>query len=137
MNLFRFPFLFSGFLLLSCVSNVFAQKAKPVKIIDPGELYSTYELLQTEKDEIYKQVNPAEYEQILKYCTEESWPEGINTLDERLAHVDGILSYKIFKVAELDESFILKIPAKQNSKMKGDLKPKHDFYFIISKKGVE
>lgn len=137
MKYFKTPISIAAILICCAATTAFSQKAKPIKIVDPGELYSTYDLQQTEKDEISKQVKSGEYEYILTHCNEDSWPEGINTLDERLENVEAIKNYKAFKVAKLDAIYVVKIPAKDNKKIKGDMKPEHDFYFIIGEKGIE
>jgi len=123
--------------LLAFAAFAYAQKGKPVKIIDPGELYSTYEFTEDEKAELKKQVKEAEYDKILNHYTEKKWPAGIDDLNERTDNPDKIKQYKVWIIATLQDKYVLKIPSAKNKHMPDEMVDDFDFYFVIGKSGVE
>ena len=81
-------------------------------------------------------MKPAELENILKYHTEDTWPEGINTLDERTGIPDKMKEYKVVQAAKFGDKCVLKIAVKKNKHMPADMVGDHDFYFIMGSAGV-
>src|SRR5258706_16453643 len=62
---------------VSCILS-FRGFTQEMVINNPGQLYSTYKFTEPEKETIKKQVSSYEFEKVLKYCNEGSWPSGIS-----------------------------------------------------------
>ena len=129
-------------LLLVCliwvfsISALFAQKRVKVSIIDPGQLYSTYEF---SEGELEATSLPAKIQKdIITYGVESNWPESIQGLGFRTDNPEKMKKYKVYKIAEINENrCILVVPAKENKKMPKGMKPSRDIYFIMGLDGIE
>lgn len=130
--------LFALLALLLVSTSLFAQfKAKrSVKISDPGQLYSSYNLSREDENAIRKQVGDEGLSLIKSACHEEQWPKGIAAFDDRQKAREKIKQYKAFVVAQFSDKYILWIPAKKNKRMDDEMKSPNDFFFIVGKKGV-
>lgn len=141
-------FLPLAILFLLYSSSVFAQstykthglKCKATKIIDPGEMYSTISFSEEDEANIRKAVKNSDLaEDIFDLHTESTWPDKMKDLDNRTSELGKatIVTYKVFKVCEVDGKIILVIPVKGNSGMPRGYVPDHDFYMVIGIEGVK
>jgi Skp family chaperone for outer membrane proteins len=130
--------LFALLSLLLVSTSLFAQfkTKKSAKIIDPGQLYSSYNLSKEEESTIRKQVGDEALSLIKNACHENKWPTGISAFDDRQKAKEIVKKYKAFIVAEFGDKYVLWIPAKKNHKMPEEMQSRNDFFFIIGKKGV-
>ena len=115
--------------------------AQRMKITDSGELYSTFDWDDNDntgaKTAVVLAVSAAEFSDIVKYSHESYWPAGINNLDGRNNLRSKINDYVVYKVAEFDDRYLLRIPASENKGMPQNMQSTHDFYFVIGKAGVQ
>jgi hypothetical protein len=119
---------------LFCAHFVFAQK---VTITDPGALYSTFTWdNDKQKTTLAKQVSENELNNILKHGTENGWPQGIASLDNRNKKREDMKKYTATQIAKVEDFCVLKIASAQNQYMPDDMRANYDFYFVISQSGV-
>lgn len=113
-------------------------KCTPVKITDPGEIFSTYMISEEEikflKEEGFSQ---AEIDTIQKYGTEKQWPAGMNNLTSRFANPDKIKSYHAYKLTKFNDKIIIVIPSQRNTVEEEEWAPVHDIYIVIGVGGVK
>lgn len=131
-----------GILLLFVAASVIActkgfyidgKKATAVKVTDLGEMYSTYNLSQAEKAEVSRQLNNKSLlDEIVRYAKENTWPDGINTLDDRLANRKIMERYNFYKVASFGNKTIVSAPAEKNQHMPAAYIPQGPMYIIFS-----
>jgi len=79
------------------------KKCPLVSITDAGEMYSTYQIEQNDR-EILKskeKLNEQQIETILNNCKENNWEGGMRELKSRTDNKDIIQKFKAFKVAQL------------------------------------
>jgi hypothetical protein len=132
----------SGIVLLLVVLTVTActkgfyidgKKATTVKITDLGEMYSTYNLSQAEKTEVTRQLNNKSLlDEIVRYAKENTWPDGVNTLDDRLANRKIMERYNFYKVASFGNKTIVSVPAEKNQHMPAAYIPQGPMYIIFA-----
>lgn len=109
------------------------KKAQPVKITDLGEMYSTYNMSQAEKTEVSRQLNTKSLlDEIIRYTKENTWPDGVNTLDDRLANRSIMQRYNFYKVASFGNKTIVSIPAEKNQHMPAAYIPQGPMYIIFA-----
>jgi hypothetical protein len=109
------------------------KKAQEVKITDLGEMYSTYNLSQAEKTEITRQLNNKSLlDEIIRYTKENTWPDGVNTLDDRLANRSIMQRYNFYKIASFGNKTIVSIPAEKNQHMPAAYIPQGPMYIIFA-----
>ncbi len=125
-------FLFSG--LSSCTSRFYfdGKKTTQVTVTDLGEMYSTYNLTKSEKEEILSQLNnKALLDEIIRYSKESTWPDAVNTLDERIAGRTTMLKYHFYKVAIFGNKTIVSVPKEKNTHMPAGFIPTGPMYIIF------
>jgi hypothetical protein len=109
------------------------KKAQAVKITDMGEMYSTYNLSQAEKTEVSRQLNDKSLlDVIIRYTKEGTWPDAINTLDDRLENRKTMERYNFYKVASFGNKTIVSAPAEKNQHMPAAYIPQGPMYIIFS-----
>lgn len=138
-NFFKKLFLIC--LMWTCIGMAIAQMPS-IKIVDSGMLMSTFGLENNEKakDQIRTQVGDNLLQEILQYCEESSWPEGIKNLDGRNKNrplINEYVAYKAATFGENDEYVVLCIPPAKNTFQPANMQAPQNFYFIISQNGVE
>jgi hypothetical protein len=109
-------------------------------IVDPGSLFSTYDFT-----EDIGMLKPAAKLQgagkiltdITIYSQESSWPEGLNSLDSRLANREEFFKYTVYKIVSTADYCILVVPAAENRNLDAKFKPTRDIYFIMETVGVD
>jgi USP8 interacting len=109
------------------------KKAQAVKITDLGEMYATYNLSQAEKTEVSRQLNEKSLlDVIIRYTKENTWPDAVNTLDDRLANRKTMERYNFYKVASFGNKTIVSVPAEKNQHMPAAYIPQGPMYIIFS-----
>ncbi|MBX7242560.1 MAG: hypothetical protein K1X92_12530 [Bacteroidia bacterium] len=113
---------------------------KKVRIVDSGQLYSTYDI-QAETpwhDAIKKVVGENGFQDVVTYSNEKNWPVGISNLDNWRENKLKMNDYTVYLlVGNLDGKVILYCPAGENQYMPSDLKPSRDIYFVMGLNGIE
>ncbi len=109
-----------------------------IEITDPGEVYSTY-ILQESDIELLKieKVKPYLLDQITNNHTEEQWPKELGNLDSRVANPDKIKSYTVYMVCKFDKKYLLVIPAKYNADMGEGWAPTKDIFIVVGENGIK
>lgn len=111
-----------------------------VKIVDSGQLYSTYDIEAETAwhGPIKKAVGEKGLQDIIKYAKEENWPVGISNLDNWRENKLKMNNYTVYLLVDnLDGKIILHCPAAENQYMPSDLKPSRDIYFVMGSSGIE
>jgi hypothetical protein len=105
----------------------------PATIKSTGGLYSGFKMEENAAAaSLRSQLGSSRFDEIAKYSKEENWPEGISTFSNRESNRSQMNDYKAYKVANVDDKFILHIPAAENKFMPYALQPQHDIYFVIN-----
>lgn len=109
------------------------------RIIDRGELYSTYDLNDDSTWKVY--VEDYEVEDILSYSTEDNWPEKLATIDQRGKYESYFKYFHAYVVAELNESsgkkYIVELPSYENEHMPDGLRPDNNIYMVFGEAGLD
>lgn len=128
--------VFAFFIFLSSCNRGFiidGKKAQQVTISDMGEMYSTYNISNAEKEELGRQLtNKALVDEIVRYSKEATWPSAVNTLDERLSTRSTMAKYHFYKVATLGSKTIVSIPKDKNGHMPAGFVPSTPMYMIFA-----
>lgn len=137
MKSVRFLFItfFLSGCLISCNKGFFidGKKAQQVAITDLGEMYSTYNMSISEKEELGRQLNNKSLvDEISRYSKENTWPDAMNTLDERLNNRPTMMKYHFYKVATLGNKTIVSIPKEKNTHMPASFIPNGPMYMIFA-----
>ncbi|MFT3843932.1 MAG: hypothetical protein QM725_02680 [Lacibacter sp.] len=124
-------FLITSF--TSCSKFFFdGKKASPVMITDMGEMFSTYNLSNSEKEEILRQLNnKALLDEIIRYSKESMWPDAVNTLDERITGRVTMMKYHFYKVATFGNKTIVAVPKEKNTHVPAGFVPTSPMYIIF------
>lgn len=122
-------------------SYTLAGKTHPATfIINPSDLYSTYEFSKADRKELISQgFNDDMIRNIEKMANEANWPAAISNLDGRFQLRDQLKQYKAFKIAQIGagEKAVVAIPAVQNKKMPENMRPIKDIFFIMDVSGLK
>lgn len=114
------------------------KKADQVTIRDMGEMYSTYNISSSEKEELSRQLkNQSLVDEIVRYSKESTWPSAVNTLDERLSNRSTMMKYHFFKVAKIGNKTIVTIPQSENKHMPAGYVPNGPMYMIFASSVVK
>ena len=126
-------FIAASFTACTKVFYIDGKKATAVKVTDLGEMYSTYNLSQAEKTEVTRQLNNKSLlDEIVRYAKENTWPDGVNTLDDRLANRKIMERYNFYKVASFGNKTIVSVPAEKNQHMPAAYIPQGPMYIIFA-----
>lgn len=113
-----------------------AQESPSVRFVDTGPLMSTPSLA---PDTAWYQTVMARGGQlapdILRWSHESTWPAGIATLEARNAHRTQMNDYRATLVVDLGDAAVVRIAAAEQGHMPADMRPDHDIYWIIGKRG--
>lgn len=129
-------FLFLLVLLLP-LTQAQPELNKRVRITDAGELYSTFDLGDSEASSALRRMFGASYNKMLKRSTESGWPSGLATLSSRQDNRDAIESFVAYEVYRFGQYVVLVIPASENTGQPADLRSSEDFYMIFNEPGIE
>ena len=109
------------------------EKAKEVTISDMGEMYSTYNVSNAEKEELGRQLNnKALIDEIVRYSKEDTWPDAINTLDDRINNRALMMKYHFYKVGTIGNKTIVAVPKEKNKHMSAGFIPAGPMYIIFA-----
>jgi USP8 interacting len=94
------------------------------------------------KRNIYQQeliVKTPLMQDIIMYGSEDSWPKGISTAENRKKNKDAIKKYNLEVIGFLDNEkyVVLHCPMAKNQHVKADLRPEHDIYFVFDINNVD
>jgi hypothetical protein len=109
-----------------------------MRIVDPGEIYSTYDLRNDDqaRNEVRAQgVTDAGWQEILRLANESQWPAGIQDVTGRSTRRDEIRRYRAFRIANFRDKVILLVPSDQGSAVPADMQGRK-FYIVIGQGGV-
>lgn len=137
--------LFLIFVLLSsCKSNYYTlkdgSKCKQVKISDPSELYSTYCLAKSPRDQqdlLTQGISEAQLQEICNYSLETAYPLALTQLEQREKLWEQMKKYNAYLVGNFADKYLLVIPQSRNQKIPKYLIPDRDIYFIMGENGVK
>ncbi len=114
------------------------KKCPRVEIIEPGDLFSTYDLNDGEIEMMkIEGINAPLLEKIISTHTEDSWPTAFGSLDQRIANPDKIKAYAVYKVATIEDKVILVVPAKFNKDKDAGWALTKDVFIVINKSGIK
>jgi len=114
------------------------KKCSRVEIIEPGDLFSTYDLNDGEIEMMKIQgVNAPLLEKIINTHTEDSWPASLGSLDQRIANPDKIKDYAVYKLATIEDKVILVAPAKFNQNKESGWALTKDIFIVMYKSGIK
>lgn len=118
---------------------VFNAKGTPAKIKDTYGIWTDFNLrTKTDAPQLRKQIGDALFEQIANNCNETSgWPGAITSYEERNKVRDQMLKYICYQIAEVDDKWILRVPAAENNFLPYGVRPDHDIFFAIGKSYVD
>jgi hypothetical protein len=109
------------------------KKARQVAVTDLGEMYSTYNMSDAEQREVTAQLNnKALLDEIIRYSKETTWPDGVNTLDDRLNNRSTMAKYNFYKVATFGNRTIVSVPKDKNGHMPASFVPTGPMYIIFA-----
>ena len=134
--LYKFCFAFFLVAIISSCNKGFyfdGQKAKEVSISDMGEMYSTYNMSNAEKEELGRQLNnKALVDEIVRYSKENTWPDAVNTLDDRINNRAVMTKYNFYKVGTIGNKTIVTIPKEKNTHMSAGFIPAGPMYILFA-----
>lgn len=107
-----------------------------VIITDPGKILASCKFTEQEIKDIKEQLGEEGFEFINANCRESSFPEGMNTLDERILSKDTISLFNAFLVAETGDLSIVEITPEENEQMPESFLPVSTFYLVIRTTGI-
>jgi len=117
-------------------AEMFEEFYPKVIITDPGKILASCKFTEEEIQQIKEQVGEEGYDYINANCRENSFPEGMNTLAERMAARDTISLFNAFLVSELGEFCIIEITPEENEQMPASFIPQSTFYLVIRTTGI-
>lgn len=135
---FLFLVLVSAMTACSKSFMIDGKKARQVAVTDLGEMYSTYNMSDAERREVSAQLNnKALLDEIIRYSKEVTWPDGVNTLDDRLNSRSTMAKYNFYKVATFGSRTIVSIPKEKNGHMPASFVPTGPMYIIFASSVIE
>ncbi len=105
-------------------------------IVDPGQLLSTYNFTNEEKEVISARLGSPKYEQINNACHESQWPSGLATLDRRTGNRETMKKFKINVLLSLNDISILEMDPESNRHMPLEMQSGSPFFFVIENPGI-
>lgn len=114
-------------------------KLKQVTITTPGDLYSTYEFSEADRNAIKVAVREDQsiVDDIGKYHVEENWPEPLNDFNWRIAHGDDIIKLHAYRICFLTESRVLLVVPYSKNKGNKAISFTRDIYFVMNSSAVK
>jgi hypothetical protein len=131
---FVFVLLFSG----AAANGQTTATRTPVKILDFGGLYSTFDWKAEPTAELKTSLGDALAETVMRASNESAWPTGIASLGERAKNRAEMPAYTAYYLTTVSKSIaVLVVPAAENRDMPADMQPASDIYFLILDNGIE
>lgn len=127
------------FVLLLSAFTAIAQTASltPAKVLDFGQLYSTFDWGEAPVAELKAALGDALATKVINGSVESAWPSGIASLEGRTDNQPKMADYKVYYLTTVDEKAVLFIPSAENKQMPADMQPVGDIYFLLSRSAVE
>jgi len=135
-----FLFVVVIFVATACSKSfmIDGKKARQVEVTDMGEMYSTYNMSEAERREVSGQLsNKALMDEIVRYTKENTWPDAVNTLDDRLKNRSTMTKYNFYKVATFGNRTIVSIPKEKNQHMPASFVPSGPMYMIFASSVID
>ncbi|MFN0202140.1 MAG: hypothetical protein ACKVTZ_11505 [Bacteroidia bacterium] len=110
-----------------------------VKIIDAGEMYATYDLARSPRDQNMLREQGLSDEAlrlIIVQSKEAAWNMAISQVEERERQREAFTKFNAYLVGDLADKYVLVVPKNKNQKQPSYLIPDKDMYLIIGKNGV-
>ena len=118
--------------------KVDGKKCVRMELMDAGEFYSTFTIDAAEIETLKAQkVKPILMDHIINNHTEDKWPSELANLDTRFNYPEKVNSYVVFKVAKLNDKYILVVPARFNNDNGEGWASTNDIFFVVGEKGVK
>ncbi len=114
-----------------------ADAAVAMRITDPGQIFSTYDLRndpEAEREVRSQGVTDAQWQDIVRLSNEAEWPAGLQDLSGRTRLRADIRRLTASRVAAFRDKVILFVPASQPG-LPGDIQGR-DFYIVVAEAAV-
>lgn len=114
-----------------------ADAAVAVRIVDPGQIFSDYNLRGDDEAEAAARaggVSAAQWQQILRLSTESAWPSGLRDVAGRARLRTEIRSLRATRVAAFRDKVLIFVPAAQpdvSAEAQG-----RDYYLVVGESGI-
>lgn len=107
-------------------------------IVDPGELYSTYDVRGDDEAvaTFRMAVGEARLDEAITHAHESTWPTAIATLEGRAAVRERITEYRGWCAGPWDDKYVVYVPAKKNRHMPDGMRPTTDIWFVFHGRGL-
>lgn len=112
-------------------------KGGAVKVINFGDMYSTYTFSGSDEDAVRDAVGSNMFNEIKRFAHEDNWPSDISAFDDRQTNRPKMYNYNVEYVCSFGDKSIIKAPMSKNGHMTGGMKLSHDIYFIINTSAIE
>lgn len=135
-----FLLLFTGTVLQaqSKKYKIDGRKCARTEITDPGELYSTYDLSDSDIESLRSQkVKSKLIDKIIAAHKETNWPAKLGSLDARMQNPEQMKAYVVYKVATVNDIIILVAPAKYNNTFPEGWSLTQDIFFIVNQNALK
>lgn len=109
---------------------------EPVQIKDSAFLYSTYRLTESDKEALREEWSGEVVALVEKYAHEDAWPPAIDNFRSREKIRAQINGYVALALGEIEDKYVLIIPARLNEELPRNMRPERDIFFIMGKEGV-
>ncbi|HRI60292.1 MAG TPA: hypothetical protein PK228_11230 [Saprospiraceae bacterium] len=136
MRLMCFVFV----LLFSAVAAIgqTAVARTPAKVLDFGQLYSTFNWEAPVITELKANLGDALAAKVINASTETAWPTGIASLDSRTQNRSQMAAYTVYYLTTVGENkAVLVVPAAENRAMPANMQSAGDIYFLVTRTAVE
>ena len=133
-----FAIALTAVLNFKCASTNNYSKLRAVTIVMPGEVYSTYNMDESEKAKVTEAANKSKTspDYVFSKAQETGWPKPLNDFSYRIDNPKEIEALKVRIFADMGEDkYLLIVPAKEN---KGSaLNITEDIFMVYRKVAVK
>jgi hypothetical protein len=114
------------------------KKFQAVTITDPGELYSTPDFTESEISQLKAvgKLSQHHVDLIMANYHESQWTNKMNNLDNRIENPGIIMRLKVYKVAKVEDRYVLYVPVKGNGNLPEGWVVTKGFFIVIGTSGV-
>ena len=110
----------------------------PARVLDFGQLYSTFNWEENATAELKKALGDAVAAKVIAGSVETAWPSGIASLDGRTTNRPQMEQYKLYYLTTIDnDKAVLLAPAAENKHLPAHMQSKGDIYFLVTQSSVE
>lgn len=120
-------------------SSSYNSKGTPATIKDSYGIWTDFDLRsKPDADALKAQIGYTLFEEIANNCNETlGWPGAIASYTERNKVRDQMLKYVCYQIGEIDDKWILRVPASENGFLPYGVRPEHDIFFMVRKTDVD